>query len=251
MLHHRWLDDSSCRDYNPASMLMTRSLPLGFLLLSVALSGCGGPTGPSAQDGPAVQLTANAVDPATVNAVSKFNSCQGHPFPETNSPNSAKNYFWPTSTNFSTTSQLRLFAVCDGTTAQSSNDTSANQQDRGQTIHLYCDNSSTAVRYFHVNFTPGSLGHVRAGDFLGFASMLGAGQTPATAWTFSSNFDVAVTEGSDQNTVNYFSKLSATALAAWAARGLTSIAQTINPGNPVCGGYNLNNADVFLFAPVL
>ena len=212
--------------------------------------GCGGTSsGPSGQNGPAVLLTANAVDLATVNAVSKFNSCQGHPFPETDSPNSAKNYFWPNSTNFSTTSQLRLFAVCDGTTAQSSNDTSANQMDRGQTIHLYCDNSSTAVRYFHVNFTPGSLGHVRAGDFLGFASLVGAGQTRASEWAGSSNFDVAVTEGSDRNTVNYFSKLNAVAFSAWAARGLSFVSQSINPGNPVCAGYNLSNADIFLFRP--
>ena len=64
----------------------------------------------------------------------------------TNSPNSGKNYFWPNSTNFSTTSQLREYAVCDGATGQNSDDTSPNEYDRGQTIHLYCNNSSTAVR---------------------------------------------------------------------------------------------------------
>jgi|SRR5579871_646488 len=219
------------------------------VVAAVLLAGCSS-TAPS---GPAVLLTANIVDPATVNAVSKFNSCAGHAFPDTNSANSAKNYFWPTSTNFSTTDQIRLYAACDGTTGQNSDDTAANEQDRGKTMHLYCDKSSTLLRYFHINMAAGILGaHVNAGDFLGFASMLGTGQTPSVTWQNSSNFDIAVADGDDNATENYFSKLSATAFAAWSARGVTSVPQTINPGNPTCASFTSNpgSPDIVSFTPV-
>jgi hypothetical protein len=74
-------------------------------LLSVCLSACHNPAGPG---GPPLSLPVNVVDPATVNAVSRFNSCVGHAFPLQNSPNSGKNYFWPISSNQSTNDQLRL-----------------------------------------------------------------------------------------------------------------------------------------------
>ncbi len=231
---------------------MNRIAVFVFAALGVsAIMACHNPTGPN---GPALLLSANVVDPMTVNAVSKFNSCAGHAFPMTNSPNSAKNYFWPTSTNFNSTDQLREYAACDGTTGQNSDDTAANEQDRGQTIHLSCDNSSTALRYFHINVAPGTLGqHVKAGDFLGYASMLGTGQSPSATWQNSSNFDIVVTEGNDNSTEDYFAKLSASAFSAWGVRGLTSVAQTINPGNPTCSSFssNIGAQDIFSFTPPL
>ena len=198
-------------------------------------------------------LQANIVDPETVNAVSKFNSCAGHGFPETDSPNSAKNYFWPNSTNFSTNGQLREYAACSGIINQNSDDTAANEQDRGQTFHLSCDGSSTALRYFHLSLATGLFGqHVNAADFLGFASMVGTGQSPSATWQNSSNFDIAVVEGNDNNTTDYFAKLSPSAFAAWAPRGLTDVSQTINPGNPTCPAFssNVGSPDIFSFTPV-
>ena len=193
----------------------------------------------------------------TVNAVSKFNSCVGHAFPQPNSPNSGKNYFWPTSANFNSTDQLRLYAACDGTTGQNNDDTndpSPSATSRGPSIHLFCDNSSTGLRYFHINVTPGTLGqHVKAGDFLGYAVMLGTGQTPAATWPFSSNFDIAVIEGDDSVTVDYFAKLTASAFAAWAPRGLTFLSQTLFPGNPTCASYSsyIGDPGILSFTPPL
>lgn len=211
---------------------------------------CHNPTGPS---GPPALLTANIVEPSSVNAVSKFNSCAGHAFPD-GSANSAKNYFWPNSTNFNTTDRLREFAACNGTVGQNSDDTAPNEQDRGQTYHLYCDGSSTMVRYFHLVAAGVSLGqHVQAGDFLGYASMLGTGQVPSATWQNSSNFDVAVSESDDNATENYFAKLSAGAFAAWAARGIFSVPQTLNPGNPNCSSFtsNVGSPDIVSLTPAL
>lgn len=230
--------------------------PKGYVLLALVMGGalavsCQSGTGPS-PSGPPVQLTANLVDPNSVDAVSDFHSCSGHAFPD-GSPNSAKNYFWPNSTNFSTTNELQELAVCDGTLGQNSDDTDANEQDRGQTLHLYCDKSSTMARYFHLVFTPSQLGqHVAAGSVLGYASMLGTGQQPSDTWQNSSNFDIAVSDGDDNHTEDYFSKLSAAAFGAWAARGLTSVAQTINAANPVCSAFlsSPGDPDIFLFTPV-
>ena len=197
-------------------------------------------------------LTANIVDPLSVNAVSDFNSCSGHAFPQNNSPNSAKNYFWPNSTNLNTTNVLQEFAACPGKIGQNSDDTDPNEQDRGRTYHLYCDNSSTGLRYFHLNINPGVNGaHVSAGDLLGFATMLGTGQNPSGTWQNSSNFDIAVYEGDDDHTENYFSKLDAATFAAWSTRGLTSVANTVNPGNPTCTSFisNPGSPDIFSFSP--
>jgi len=216
-------------------------------LLISSLSACGSPTAP----GDALMLPANIVDPESVNAVSAFHSCAGHAYPQQNSPNSGKNYFWPNSTNFSTTNVLKLFAACDGKITQESSDLSPNEFDRGQTVHLKCDNSSTSLRYFHLNYTPGLIGrHVGAGETLGHASMIGTGQSPSDRWQFSSNFDVAVSDGSDDNTINYFAKLGPSAFGAWGSRGLTSPSQTL-AANQTCGTYTSNIGDpgVFSFTP--
>jgi hypothetical protein len=228
---------------------MIRATVSAVALVCVASAACN-----SSTESNPVLLTANIVDPQSVNAVSMFNSCAGHAYPEQNSPNSGKNYFWPNSTNFSTTGILKEYAACDGTATQVSDDLDPNEMDRGQTLHLYCDKSSTALRYFHVVFAPGLVGqHVSAGDFLGYASMLGTGQTPSTTWQNSSNFDIAVSEQDDSRTEDYFAKLSPAALAAWSARGLASVSQTINRANPACSTFTsgIGSPDVFSFAPVL
>ena len=207
---------------------------------------CASPTAPS------LLLLANVVDPDDVNAVSAFNSCQGHRYPQPDARNSAKNYFWPNSTNFSSTTLLKEFAACDGRVDQSAQDKSSDQIDRGRTVHLYCEGSTTRLKYFHVNFDPRILGQqVKAGAFIGYASTLGTGQTRSTSWLYSSNFDIAVSEGNDENTVDYFGKLSATALSAWRARGLTSAMQTTRAGNISCSGYNaiFTAPDVIIFTP--
>jgi len=153
--------------------------------------------------------------------------------------------------------QLREYAACDGTISQPADDTndpSPIATSRGQAFHLYCDNSSTGIRYQEITFTPGILGqHVRAGDVVAYADLLGNGQSPAATWQFSSNFDIGVFEGDDSVAVNYFAKLSPAALAAWAARGVTSVAQTLNPGNPTCAsfGSNIGQPDVVSFTPPL
>ncbi len=184
-----------------------------------------------------VLLTANFADPNDLNAMSEFKSCVGHAF---NGPNSAKNYFWPNSTNFSTNGVLKFFAVCNGVTSQNSDDTSdPTESILGQTIHLTCDSSSTAARYFHITYPPGSLGHhVSAGDLLGYATMLPNGSQPAPSWQKSTNFEIVVVEGDDSRSEDYFSKLDAPTFAAWSARGITSISQTIVPGNPSCTSYS-------------
>ncbi len=218
------------------------------------LSACHNPAGPG---GPPLSLPANVVDPATVNAVSKFNSCVGHAFPLQNSPNSGKNYFWPISSNQSTNDQLRLYAACDGMITQDTDDTndpSPIATSRGPSIHLYCDNSETGLRYFHINFPAGLIGqHVKAGDFMGDAVLLGTNQTPSPIWQNSSNFDIAVFEGDDSNTVDYFAVLSPPAFAAWATRGLTTITQTIVTPAPTCSTYNSNIGDsgILSLAPPL
>jgi hypothetical protein len=219
-------------------------------MLMLALSACHGATEPS---GTRVELQ-NVVDPDSVNAVSLFNSCVGHAFPQPNSPNSAKNYFWPNSTNFSTNDQLRILAACAGTVRQNSSDTSPDQQDRGRTVHLFCDGSSTSLRYFHLNFASSLLGqHVNAGGMMGYAAMVGTGQVPPPnpAWYFSSNFDIAVMNDGDSQTENYFARLSPAAFAAWNARGITSVSQTANASNQNCSSYNsdISNPGILVFSP--
>lgn len=228
-----------------------RGATLGlFLLLSVCVAACQNATGPSSTY---VELV-NVVDPESVNAVSLFNSCVGHPFPQPNSPSSGKNYFWPNSTNFSTNDRIRVLAACTGVVRQNSSDTSGDQQDRGRTVHLFCDGSSTSLRYFHLNFASSLLGQrVGAGEFMGYAALVGVGQAPSPipAWYYSSNFDVAVMDGNDSKSENYFARLSAAAFAAWSARGLTSLSQTANPSNRTCTSYNsdVSNPDIFVFSP--
>ena len=193
----------------------------------------------------------------TVNAVSRFNSCVGHAFPQPTSPNSGKNYFWPSSAYTSSRNQLRVYAACDGTisqTASDTNDPAPIALGRGQSLHLYCDNSSTGLRYQEVTFVPDIVGQrVRAGDLVAYANLLGNGQSPSTAWQFSSNFDIAVFEGDDSATVNYFAKLNASTFAAWSARGVTSVAQTASAGNSTCASYSsdINNPGILSFTPAL
>ena len=105
-------------------------LGTGLLLVSALSAGCHNPMGPK-WTGPLAHSEHRRY-PASVDAVSKFNSCSGHAFPD-GSPNNAKNYFWPNSTNFSTVDQLRVFAACAGRIGQNSDDTNPNEQDRGQT----------------------------------------------------------------------------------------------------------------------
>lgn len=193
---------------------------------------------------PAIPLV-NAVNPSNVNAVSMFNSCEGHAYPENTSPNSAKNYFYPNSTNFNTNDVLPEYAMCSGTVSQPNSE--ASDQTRGQTITLFCDNSSTQIRYFHVNVNPSletnllaqaaqppqAPMHFNAGDQLGYAYMLNG---TATVWYTSSNFDIAVSEGNNDNTEDYFSKLTPAAFAAWASRGVTSVGQSLKSPAPNCDG---------------
>jgi hypothetical protein len=64
---------------------------------------------------------------------------------------------------------------------------------------------------------------------------------------------VAVIQGgNDDSTENYFAALDASTFAAWAARGLTSVAQTVNPGNPVCTSFLSapGSRDIFVFTPI-
>jgi hypothetical protein len=206
----------------------------------------------SVTDSTPILLTANIADPMDLNAVSDFYSCAGHAYPLPTSPNSGKNYFWPNSTNFSTNNVLKLFAACDGTTGQNGDDTNdPKEYIQGQSIHLWCDGGGTFIRYFHVNYAPGSFGHVTAGQFIGYASLLADGAPPADKWQESMNFDISVGEnGNDSNSEDYFAKLSPAALAAWEARGVTSVSQTIAPNTP-CASYSSNIGDpwIFVFTP--
>ena len=235
-----------------ASRLPRISILAVFCAAALSFAACHNPSGP---DGPELLLPVNVVDPGNVNAVSKFNSCVGHPFPQQNSPNSGKNYFWPSSAYSSTNGQLPIYAGCAGTITQpqdDTNDTSAQAQSRGQAFHLPCDNSSTGIRYLEITFSPDIIGrHVAAGGTIAYADLLGSGQTPAPTWQFSSTFDIAVYEGTDTSTVDYFSALSQSALSAWASRGVTSAAQTVNPGNPTCASFNATvpAPDIVSFTP--
>ncbi len=91
------------------------------------------------------------------------------------------------------------------------------------------------------------------GDFLGDAVLLGNDQTPSAIWQNSSNFDIAVFEGNDADTLDYFAALSPSALAAWAVRGVTTVVQTVYSGNPVCATFNSGIPDpgILVFSPSL
>lgn len=226
-----------------------KPLPLLALLTVFAATDCNRVTGSNP-----TQLTANVVDPQSVNAVSLFNSCVGHPYPDPASPNSAKNYFWANSTNFGTNDQLKVFAACSGTVSQTNNDTNdPSEFIRGWSVHLFCDHSSTSLRYFHLTTDSSHLGrHVNAGDLLGFGAMAQAGQPPSGSWQNSPDIDVAVNDGDDSRTQNYFASLDGPTFAAWSARGVTSLSQTVKPGNVTCANFSgyIGSADVFSFTPV-
>lgn len=226
---------------------MSRCLCALVLLAMLAPLGCNGIT-----DASPVLLSANVVDPQDVNAFSQFHSCVGHAYPQPDSPNSGKNYFWPNSTNFSSNALLKLFAACTGKLGQNGDDTNDPREFvQGESVHLWCDGSSTAIRFFHINVTPRLLGqHVSAGDVIGYASLLGAGDPPASEWKYSENFDISVVDGDDSKAENYFSKLDAAAFAAWSARGITSVDQTIAPPR-VCTSYssNVGNFGIVVLTP--
>ena len=222
---------------------------LALLSLAIAAAPACSPMAPKP-----TQLTANLVDPLTVNAVSMFNSCVGHPYPSTNSPNSGKNYFWANSTNYGTNDQLKEYAVCSGTLDQTNADTNDPQEFvRGESVHLFCDHSSTALRYFHLNLAASLLGHhVNSGDFLGYGAMAEAGQPPSGSWQNSPSIDIAVSEGDDTHTEDYFAKLDGPSFAAWSVRGVTALSQTINPGNPTCSTWSayIGDRDILSFSPI-
>lgn len=83
--------------------------------------------------------------------------------------------------------------------------------------------------------------------------MVGVGQAPSpiSAWYYSSNFDVAVADGNDSATENYFTRLSPAAFAAWNARGVTLLSQTVISGNSTCSSYNsdISNPGILVFSP--
>ena len=228
---------------------MTRRLLFGLAFAAFAPMACN----PVTAAKPTL-LTANVADPMDLDAFSEFESCVGHAYPLPSSPNSGKNYFWPNSTNFSTNAVLKLFAPCDGTVNQNDDDTNDPREFvQGESVHVWCDGSSTAVRFFHINFTPGILGqHVTAGEMIGYASLLAAGAPPAAIWEQSMNIDISVVEGDDSRAENYFSKLDAAAFAAWAPRGITAISQTIQHGNVSCASYssNIPGPGIVVLSPV-
>ena len=205
--------------------------------------------------GPPILFGTNIVNPSDVNAVSKFYSCSGHPYPEQNSPNSQKNYFWPNSTNFNTSSSIAIYAACDGTINQTNDDTNdtsgSSGTTRGMTVHLFCDNTSTALRYFHLNPTGQIGGHYSAGNQIGYADVFGGG---SVIWQNSSNFDVAVSDDNDNSTVDYFLKLNVSAWQAWSPRGLTDITQTWVSAPITCPSFNAlvtDSVNIYSFSPAL
>jgi len=218
-------------------MEMRRHLCCFALLMTLAPLACTGLT-----DANPILLSANIANPQDLNAFSQFQSCVGHAYPLPTSPNSAKNYFWPSSANVSSNASLKLFAACAGKIGQNDDDTNDPREFvQGESVHLWCDGSSTAIRFFHINVTPGLMNqHVSAGAMIGYASLLGAGDPPASDWQFSENFDISVVDGDDSRAENYFSKLDAAAFAEWSARGVTSLSQTIAPGPPACTSYSSN-----------
>ena len=209
-------------------------------------------------------LLVNIVDPLDINAISKFHSCAGHAYPAQDSPNSGKIYFWPNSTNQSTTNGLKEYAVCTGTAVQLPDDLDINETARGESLHLFCDNSTTVLRYFHVNFDHSILGaHVDAGEPVGYAALVNIDGGPAQEWQYSSNFDLGVSDdntsggvvidnGVDGPSEDYFARLTPAAFTAWSVRGLTSVSQTINPGDPTCTSYssNIGSADIVVLNPL-
>lgn len=211
----------------------------------LSFTGCG----PGIEKAPPVLLSANFVRPDQVNAVSKFNSCCGHAYPQQDSPRSGKNYFWPNSTNYNSSGKIRLYAACTGSIKQTAQDTS---NDRGSTVHLFCENSSTAVRYFHgVYDVPLPSGKISAGSPIGYADVSST-SSPCPSWAFCTNFDVAVSDDSDDTTVNYFSKLDSASMAEWNNRGLSDPNATNISTTAPCANFSCNVSDssqVFSFSP--
>ena len=209
----------------------------------------------AACSGPPASLV-NPVDPAEIHHVSKYNSCCGHAYPEQDSPNSAKHYFYPVDSLVNTNDRIHVYAACAGKVVQENRDMDSQAipgigEPRGQHFHLYCDGSSTRLRYFHVNHAAALLGsHVDAGALLGTADVRCQVGTPPNPEQCS-DFDVAVSDHSDEETASLFSRLTPEALAAWAPRGLTSVSQVLRTPAPTCEAYACahEEPDTFTLSP--
>jgi hypothetical protein len=202
--------------------------------------------------GPPVQFSVDAIqNPSQIYKVSKFYSCLGHPYPEQNSPNSGKRYFYPTTNSedtgitppnppgltaplpFPGNSKIFVVAPCDGTILITSDDASGNGPSgggypsgfldangnpapRGFIYHLSCANSQTSLRFFHLILDPSLTipQTVTAGTVLGNADVRCVGYTQPAHEGTCSDFDIAVSEGNDNNVIDYFAKLTPGVLAA-------------------------------------
>jgi len=196
--------------------------------------------------GPAVNLTASPLAPDDIMYVSKFHSCNGHAFPQIDSPNSAKHYFYPIYSKENTNDLVPLYAACSGTVKMMQNDRGESELPnglgvRGRRFHLFCDDSSTGLEYFHVNFDDSLLGtHVKAGDLLGHADTRVGGVCQHGG---CSNFDIAMADGSDDAQVSLFSRMDATVLALWVARGITDVSVVTRSPGPTCTTWRTPNSD--------
>ena len=189
--------------------------------------------------GPPIQFSVDALqNPAQIAKVSRFHSCLGHPYPEQNSTNSGKHYFYPIAGSEDTgptiitglmaplpqagNTQIFLVAPCNGMLVLTSYDTQGNSQDmqntfgfadangkptdRGNTYHFSCTGSQTSLRFFHLLLAPTITVNqpVLAGTVLGNADIRCTPYFPGNC----SDFDIAVSEQDDSNVVDYFSKLT-------------------------------------------
>lgn len=112
---------------------------------------------------------------------------------------------------------------------------------RGRRFHLFCDNSSTALEYFHVNFNDSLLEtHVNAGDLLGHADTRVGGTCMPDG---CSDFDISMADGNDDATVSIFARMSAEVAALWAARGITDASVVTRSPAPVCSSWLSEKTD--------
>ena len=191
--------------------------------------------------GPPVQFTVDAIqNPAQIAKVSKFHSCLGHPYPDQNSLNSGKHYFFPVTNSEDTGpsdgsqptpapghAPITLVAPCNGSLLLASSDISANSGDmqdppngfseaRGYAYHFSCSGSQTSLRFFHLVLAPTiAVGQtVPAGTVLGIVDIRCTPYFPGNC----SDFDIAVSEQYDEAVVDYFSKLPPSILSShWPA----------------------------------
>jgi hypothetical protein len=195
--------------------------------------------------GPPIQFSVDAIqNPAQIAKVSRLHSCLGHPYPEQNSTNSGKHYFYPASGSEDTgptivsgltapvpqagNTQIFVAAPCNGMLVITSYDAQGNSQDardtqgftdangnptsRGDTYHFSCSGSQTSLRLFHLLLAPTIMVNqpILAGTVLGNADIRCTPYFPGSC----SDFDIAVSEQDDSNVVDYFSKLTAGLLSS-------------------------------------